>query len=198
FSRDGKLLASTCGNAPSTTRPGAGGLRLWDTATWKEQMPQAGHEHLVFTVAFSPGGETVGTASQDGTIKLWSVPGTGGVAPRRGVGQGQVPSPDNRSTGLGNAIGPQGGEEADSPTPQKTMVQIWLALGVAMLVAVPLCLVLWRHLRPGRQEAVAHIPFRCSACKRSLKAKTALAGKKIKCPQCAQAVEVPVVLDKKG
>src|SRR5262249_47831418 len=39
FSRDGKLLASTCGNAPSTTRPGAGGLRLWDTATWKEQMP---------------------------------------------------------------------------------------------------------------------------------------------------------------
>ncbi len=48
-------------------------IKLWDVATGKEQATLKGHEHVVWSVAYSPDGKTLASASWDGTIKLWDV-----------------------------------------------------------------------------------------------------------------------------
>jgi RNA polymerase sigma factor (sigma-70 family) len=72
FSPDGKLLAAGYGKHPSQNRPGEGGVRVWDTKTWTDLATFPDHEHVVFTVAFSPDGKTLVSASQDGKVKQWS------------------------------------------------------------------------------------------------------------------------------
>ncbi len=220
FAHDGKWLASSYGTGPSGAAPGKGGVRLWDTATWKEQTPLAGHDHVVFTADFSPGGETLASASQDGTIKLWPVPGVSGpialaadpgiatgdttVAPRVTTGPGGEKRPVK--IGTGETSVPPGEGDADVAAPPKTLTKLWLALAITLFVALGLSWVAWRYWRPGRDDAVelseadlvpnepevvATVTFRCSGCGKRLRAKASAVGKKVKCPQCAQAVQVP-------
>ena len=42
------------------------------------------------------------------------------------------------------------------------------------------------------EEPPPPISFRCPACKKGLKVKAELAGKKVKCRQCAKVIVVPV------
>jgi hypothetical protein len=44
---------------------------------------------------------------------------------------------------------------------------------------------------PDPEPASPIVAFSCPGCGKSIKAKAALAGKKARCPQCAQAVVVP-------
>jgi serine/threonine protein kinase len=86
----------------------------------------------------------------------------------------------------------------------------WLAAGVlvGLLLALVVGLGVWLHARqssraglptarsPGPDKAQpdtasASFPFRCSRCGKGLLARAALAGKKVKCPQCRQVVPVP-------
>jgi eukaryotic-like serine/threonine-protein kinase len=74
FSPDGKLLASGAGDWHHPTDTGE--LRLWDVATRRElpvPKPEPGPTALVFSVAFSPAGRTLATASWDGNVRLWRV-----------------------------------------------------------------------------------------------------------------------------
>jgi Protein of unknown function (DUF1583) len=91
-------------------------------------------------------------------------------------------------------------------TAAKGGVSIALLVGLAFTLALIIALSTWVYVRGRRrkQEAFQEEPtealpleassdsilFQCPNCDRKLKAKTELTGKKIKCPQCGQAVRV--------
>jgi RNA polymerase sigma factor (sigma-70 family) len=46
-------------------------ILLWETATGEQRGELAGHRDTVFSIAYSPDGRTIATASVDGTARLW-------------------------------------------------------------------------------------------------------------------------------
>ena len=72
FSPDGKTLAS--GSRKSENREDKKTdytIRLWDVNTGKQKFILSGHTGRIFSVVFSPDGQTLKSGSQDGTIRVW-------------------------------------------------------------------------------------------------------------------------------
>jgi WD40 repeat protein len=46
-------------------------VRVWDAATGRELLALKGHTGQVYSVAFSPDGHRIVSASWDGTVKIW-------------------------------------------------------------------------------------------------------------------------------
>ena len=44
---------------------------MWDAASGQELLTLKGHAELVYSVAWSPDGKRLATASDDGTSKVW-------------------------------------------------------------------------------------------------------------------------------
>lgn len=79
FSTDGKLFAigsGDCSKSGPSPFPGSNGdLRIWDVETGRLLITYNRHWFGPITsVAFSPDGKLIATASLDGTIKIWNVP----------------------------------------------------------------------------------------------------------------------------
>jgi len=69
-----------------------------------------------------------------------------------------------------------------------------LLLGLLLLFALVGAWVAWLRGRRNQLPSPAISPalgFSCAACGKHLKTRAELAGKKVKCPQCGQAVLVP-------
>jgi WD40 repeat protein len=66
LSPNGKHAASSSGNKG----PGRS-VRVWEVETVKELFQLKGHDSDVWTIAFSPLGDRIATASDDGTVRIW-------------------------------------------------------------------------------------------------------------------------------
>ena len=72
FSPDGKkVIAGTW--IPSGTSGGEALVRVWDSESGSELQPLRGHTKSVFFAAFSPCGSKIVTASDDRTVRIWTL-----------------------------------------------------------------------------------------------------------------------------
>ena len=73
FSRDGSILVTGGGGEFGYTGDADTGLRLWDVATGRLKAALEGHSMWIHALAISRNGQTLASASDDGTILLWDM-----------------------------------------------------------------------------------------------------------------------------
>ena len=177
FSSDGKRLAS--GSADGTAK-------IWDVATRKQIAALASPPSEILV---APPGAAMAQA-QEQRLRA-EVQRLQMLQTRDGVRWQVVPG------------APPGTQE-----PAKSGSKLWL-LSILALGLVTSYLAFWFYVRHTRKRETGAAPsraaaiptaaapsptpllFACTACGKRLRVRAALAGKKVKCPQCNEAVPVP-------
>ncbi len=74
FSPDGEIIATAAsGHEWATTSSSNSTIRLWNAGTFQHTLTLEGHERPLMSIAFSPRGTTLASASHDHTARLWDV-----------------------------------------------------------------------------------------------------------------------------
>ena len=97
FSADGQRLATAGGYAAC--------VRLWDTATWQQVFPHAGHQGPVHRLTLSPDSRHLASASGDQTARLWDTSTGRHTIIRTATIGGLSFSPDSRTLALADGEG---------------------------------------------------------------------------------------------
>jgi len=177
FSADGETLVS--GSADTS-------IRFWDVdqGTEKSRIATRG---TVRSLRFTPDGDTLIAGSGPKTLKVFAA-----------ASQKELAALWN-----GSEAQPVAMDLYPIASPTTVREKRWLGavgllgLGLAFLVSLTFAVGLsLRRRRAARRASAPTEPpdpllFRCSACGKRLKVKGELAGKKVKCPQCATATAVP-------
>jgi WD40 repeat protein/tRNA A-37 threonylcarbamoyl transferase component Bud32 len=72
WSPNGKRIASAGGNPVyPTTRDGDTTVQIWDAFTGNNVLTYHGHNKIVFSLAWSPEGSRIASASRDMTVQIW-------------------------------------------------------------------------------------------------------------------------------
>lgn len=108
FSPDGRFLAASYGVTGDLPDQWMGRIRVWRLSDGKEWTTFTGHSDLVWQIQFSPSGQTLASASYDGTVRLWNLATKKLHALRRTGGHSSnvAFSPDGRflAAGSGNQV----------------------------------------------------------------------------------------------
>jgi len=185
FSSDGLFLASAGSD---------GTVYLWDVVSRKLLQSVRQHDGIARVVAFSPDSKLLASGGgQDKTIKLWDVAAARDVATLSASGAVSVPDTP-------------GDAELQAPSKGRWLIVAGILFAVVLLSFFGAWYLVRRSRRAAStppstaaildKKAVPEpvspaVYVQCSGCGKKLKARAALAGKKVKCPQCGIASAVP-------
>jgi RNA polymerase sigma factor (sigma-70 family) len=167
------------------------GVVVWDSTGGQIRQVLEGHRSPVTALVFAPQNGHLVSAGQDARLLRWLpeppkalVEGPAGNEPFiHGKLRPEIVAELSRLRKLQPVAPP---DPAPEPAPTKSHWKAWLALVMALFLGMTLALTYWFNRRTR-----SPISFPCPACGNKLKVSAALAGKKGKCPQCGQSVQVP-------
>jgi hypothetical protein len=180
-----RTIAFTRGGGSIVAGQRDGVITVWEVATGQSHGTFSGHKGAVTALAVHPRGDNLVSGGSDAGLMRWrSATVKGGVTEVTPIAL--VPDPPASD-----------GVDAPAENPAPGTRRGWLIAALVIVFMLALLVGAFLYLRKIRQAAAttsdqspSRLSVECPNCKRKLKVKGALAGKRVKC-QCGASIDVP-------